>query len=235
LFDRGYGNSVCQPVVIRENEGVSLHLGSPAPLPAVDLLVTFRVQGGATWAVRIETCLTPDNHSILAVWNGTWSGVILELLQIEASERAEDLLPVPSVELIDGIEAGTGAAAVPLAMDSASSLPSQVQVVVAGKVYLAGYERGAIMVSGVMRRACVPVFGVATAVTGSLLAWDGVEWWGKVCAQHRDFAPLVLHQGDGIAVLNRQSDSFATGELTLTFQTKSTGGGVAASTHGYVA
>ena len=215
--DRVYGVGTVdtlQGQVLREGEGLAVFTSGDVakenfPLAVV---VTLRIGTENYW---IRTRLsTSSMGAMLAIFNGSGSGVVVEVLNVSASEISTDeagFLRRFQLETISGITPNSAGDRIdPVSMDSANAaLPSQI---------LAAEKAGCLQQSGdgiaidgtphrhdenVLRRLVSAPIGVSAGLACAVPVGQRVQRQ-FIMSEDR---PFVLRENEGIALFQRQLGS----------------------------
>jgi hypothetical protein len=174
------------------------------PFP-VAVLIIFSV-GGASYMARSRG--SADTFpAFLGIFNGSGSGVVITINQVLVAEVLTDDTPTRrfQLETISGIRAPDRLDVVPL--DSAVSLPSGI--VVAQKAACLQESADGVMPPSrpnehVLRRLVRPDVGASPGLATPFMAPP--QFSQHVFSQRSD-GPLVLREGEGIALFQRQTYS----------------------------
>lgn len=216
-FDMGrlYGaqpHTDAQRITLREGQGVAVTMQDAAFTPVeIEWSVTFRVAAtGATWtATGWDTTCTLPAFSLM---NGSGSGVVLEIVNISVWEAGEDALPQFSIEAIDAIN--NGATLTPVSFDTTNTALGTVTARANTTVLSAGAKYGALIVTP-RRRA---VAGVAQG-RGPGLAVMNIEGIAPVSvfASPASGLGMVVREGEGLAIIQRNTGKLGRFDLAMTF------------------
>ena len=129
ILRAGCGTGVCEPIVLREGEGVALtqqEAGVPHSM-AIACQVTD-LSTGATYTVRARSlCSDPIiGAGIWGLFNGSGSGVVLQVRVVILPMDGETNLPMTTrLAKISGLDLGADALT-PFAADTANSVPASL-------------------------------------------------------------------------------------------------------------
>jgi len=222
-----------QGIVLREGQGISLNTSSVAP-QNYPLEISFYVNNGSACYLVREVVNRSANPSLMAILNGSGSGVVLTVGRIQITQiKTDDILPMFTVETITGTYEGQDISVVK--MDSLNEdIPAGVKVKknctvtqVNADASLGGRKKESGDLA-LRRRASSP-FGVSPALASGI-----IPFMNKRQAVF-DFSPtvdtdggLVLREGEGIAIMQRPNASAWGNYEVLVYFTNvySPGGGV---------
>jgi hypothetical protein len=214
-FLRSGGDVDTQKHVLREGQGLAVTFQAHGPTFCFGLIMVVRNQStGETY--RFNDMIEPrfmSGEVAWAIYNGAGSGVILELSRVQIRELGTDEVPVITYEPIDGID-WTSEDAVYLMADSAETLPAEVFIKKNCVTLRAGSKYGALITSPAYRRVTLsePPFG--PGITGGpQVARRGV--FSPDMDTH-GAAPIVLSEGQGIALFIRTASAQLFHEFTAT-------------------
>lgn len=101
LFKRG--DSATQPVVLREGEGVAVYCPGPGVLVDMRGGAQVRVQStGACYSCPIGFSPRGPGRASSAIFNGSGSGVVIEVLFMQVTEELESWLAIPKCRVVVG-------------------------------------------------------------------------------------------------------------------------------------
>lgn len=121
-----------QPIVLREGEGISLYVPGGSSSEAFYLNGIVRTTGGATYSFSDWLISLGDGRASWAIFNGSGSGVVLELLSLDIEESVElqTTYPINWYRLLFGrMSLNGGEDLTPLKTDSSiSDLPGGIKI-----------------------------------------------------------------------------------------------------------
>ena len=210
--DRVYGasNVDVQGQVLREGQGfVAMTTAGTGKEPfPVAVIVIFSI-GSATYMARTRG--SADTFpAFLGIFNGVGSGVVITVNQILVAEVMTDDTPIRryQLETISGIKAPERVDVVSL--DSGVSLPSGI--VVADKASALQASADAVDAPArtnehVLRRLVMADAGASPGLATPFTNWPrSAIGRSRIFSQHSD-GPLVLREGEGIALYQRQTNT----------------------------
>ena len=211
-----------QKITLREGQGLTFN-----PTNAnynVELMFAFWVRVVATGACHIVSVpVSCNQRPPLAILNGSGSGIVLEVFNIEVYEYGTDLLPLITLEGIDGADIqAVGEVITPVSFDSANSLNANIKTYKNARVKTQGATSGAfIAITQRLRHIGFTYLngvGVGTALR---------QQKGNVIFQSKhDDTDLILQEGRGIAIMQRNSGKASHQEVTIVFLEEDSGAGV---------
>ena len=208
-----------QRCVLREGEGIAVSLNSICGL-VYRFMVTLTVRVVATGACHTYCFpVTPTGLPLFSLLNGSGSGVVLELVELNYREIGTDVLPQIALEPIDGI--GDGDTLTPVAHDSTASLGS-VFARHNCKILMRGAKHGAL-ISVPHEQWQVPFsFGRGPGLANLAGGMAGFQ----SRKPHASEMDIVLREGEGLAVTYKNAGSLGRMQHSLTFTVDAGGGAV---------
>ena len=229
----GYAESRCQRMILREGEGIAVAtLGGASDWTLnrpVAITITFRTQAGHCYIASrsLSSGAGAGNESgaypFFALFNGTGSGLVLEVVGITVQEIRDALeTPVYTLEFIEGLEGGDDLAATPA--DSAyPALPAGIIVREDALIRPLGISRGAAIVNNI-RRLQPSVVGAGPQFTGygilplSMRAPSLAAVYGNSSAL---VEPFRIREGEGAALVLKNGSAWGMFEAGITFSLES--------------
>jgi len=239
-------DGAAQPFTLDESQGLMLQCG-PVNQPAKELGVTivFTIEAtGATHVLTTNVVTTPSTGftGMLAIWNGSGSGVSLLIKSIEVYEIANSTAttyPLLSLESISSMKGGR--AITPVYMDSThTALSAGVRIQTGGAavqfaqdVSLSRNPNAGGDTVPWRRRLGVP-FGNIPAITTGLIGLLGAsrKFSQIIGGNDANVQAIVLEEGEGVAIVKRTTSSLGNYEISATLiaedNTPAAGGGARA-------
>jgi hypothetical protein len=219
----GRGDSGVQRYYIDEGEGILLYL----PMATYPLSQTRQINiilrnpsTNATYEIEYTDKLSGEERQV-GIFNGSGSGIHLEIVSIRVYEIGTDDLPVFYIERTYG-EPQNGNAITPLSYSTANNLLDSNIVAKTDAICMrAGANVGAIIVEPTYRRNIKPAMGDGPDVPGVLMAdeskhnrpFDGSTVVGNT---------ITLEEGEGLAIYKRTGSALGLYEYMVEFQLEST-------------
>lgn len=199
-----------QRITLREGEGVAINLNSVTGY-VWRFMVTITVRVASTGACYVyQVPVTPMVLPLLSLLNGSGSGVVLEVVEVNYREIGTDIIPQVAVEPIDGI--GDGEDLAPVAYDSTGDIGAVI-VRHNCKILMRGAKYGALISIPHQDWLVTQGFGVGPAL-GNLTGNAGRFNPAKPYANEFD---RVLREGEGIAVTYKNPGSLGRMNHRITF------------------
>jgi len=202
------GDYACQGVtgyVLAEGEGITIRNADIPFSMAWRVFILFTI-GVTTYVVSEVMRSVDDQRNLFTIFNGSGSGVSVNVRQITVMEAGTDEVPFVSMYRVDSHVAGE--ALTTMKMDSNSTMPSSVRVRTRGVATLYGYNYGAVIANPKYRRVPLNTWGTGPGLAGvdmksqleTMLIFDNVA----CCA---DNEPITLRAGEGIAMFQNENAS----------------------------
>jgi len=219
VYNCGYGNLDTQGQILREGEGISITPATIQTNAAYRFSFLFRTGDGSTYGAT-ETIRPYALMSPMIIFNGSGSGIIITMLNIECQEVGTDSLCTFSVQRIDDIFLGGDEVDVTsnaLKMDTTMVFPPGLKCYTNCLVELHGVKFGAVTVVPTFRRN-------AQLWLGTGPSWAiGTRMYGTVSSSElidNGVNPLIIRPGEGIALMQKNASEMGRYEATLYFQTE---------------
>lgn len=171
--------------------------------------VTIKV-GSATYFIPCESAI--DNWPFFALLNGAWSGIVIEIVNIDLYESWTDEIPLFSVETIDGLDWGETIQQTSFWWDS---LNSSIIIRKNWIVKTEGYNSGAFI--------AIPRKMPSLGITSPNWPWLTSLWWllGFKQWKHLDASyperDIILREWKGIGIIQRNAGKLTNYQLSITF------------------
>lgn len=209
-----------QRIILRENEGLTLRQPSNAAYALTRYLATVDVRVAATGAChRYEFPITNLGYPLWSLFNGSGSGVTLEVVSIGWMEIGTDEMPNIVVEPIDGLNSATGDALTPTPFDSTASIGSVFARRNAGYL-MKGAKTGALISVPHHTWKLPLLIGIGpnfANVAGVMGRYNPVAPIGSEL-------DIVLREGDGMAVTHKNASAFGRNRYSFVFTVESSSG-----------
>lgn len=200
-----------QGIVLREGQGISLSTSSTA-MQNYPLEISFHLSNGTDCYLVREVINASANPSLLAVLNGSGSGVVLTLGRIQVTQvKTDDILPMFTLETVSGIY--DGADVTPIKMDTANTtVPSGVKIrknCTVQQVNSDASVGGRKKTTGdnAVRRRAVAPFGVSAGLAAAWPLYNRRQAIFDFSSVADSDGGLVMREGQGIALLQRPNAS----------------------------
>lgn len=205
---------------LREGEGVAIVANGIQVNVAYRFTITMTTDNGytymATEVVRPYSTFVP-----FVVFNGSGSGVVLTINNVECEEMGVDSLCQFAIQKIDDIFLGSDEVDVTstiFEMDSSNTLPTAIKCYTNCLVELHGVKYGGVTVAPTFRKNSQMWIG--TGPTWAI----GARMYGIVTSSElidNGTAPIILRPGEGIALMQKNASEVGRYEATILFQTES--------------
>ncbi len=201
IFRAVHGAEV-EPIVLREGTGIAIMQdGFGQPHAGVVGLTVRNLTTGATYAFRSRDVGTPRRLSrpVIVLYNGTGSGVVLEVRVLEIPSDGDTGVPGHRLILLDGLQGGTDES--PVAHDPGRPLPPGVRCVSGPFRSLPAGEGGGAPVDWHTTHGAQGIT-VAAALRMGLLRRRSLAPWGTDAGS--SFGPML--QGYGALLYEAHGD-----------------------------
>lgn len=216
IWDCGYHNSETQGFVLNEGEGFAIYPASNRLNCGYGVTVLFTTADGTYGYNHFSKPYA--TRALFAMLNGSGSGVVVTIRHVQVYEMAEDNPAYFSTERIDGVILD-GDPVTPFSLDTANTaIPSEVKVFRNATVSLQGASTGALITQPTLSRnmGTCNADGVASSLAFA----------GEVVRRGKRFEnPIVLHEGQGVAIIKRQSSKVGDFEFKFEFGVEQVSGG----------
>lgn len=206
-----------QKVTLREGQGISIGpSGTTTGIP-IEYIVSFWLRNqssGACYQVY-ERLFTTDTHQ-LSLLNGSGSGVILEVFNIELIEAGTDDMASFTIEGIDQADLSSGDSVTPVSHDSTNTLPADILCIRNARVKSGGYNEGVKIAQASRRRVGLVAKGTLTVATPPLSIRKNQLW------NANEGYEMVLREGKGIGIFKRTTGGIGRFDIAITFTIGST-------------
>lgn len=220
--------SAVQGIILREGEGFCIAPKGNLVYQTIryKAIIKFRkVSNNHCYSIS-EVFTTGANAVPIVLFNGSGSGVVLEIYQVDLMEIGVNTFPYMfSVERIEGINTNSiFENSVIASLDGANeSLTGLIDCKVEVPVIKAGYKSGALMSQPILKRDFQTSLGPGMANPN----WNMGAMNAAFLMMHDPVSEIVLHEGEGIAIFKRVPSSIGKSSIKVTFSvdTISAGGG----------
>lgn len=204
--------SQTQKITLREGEGIVLGMNGGNNALPIEYNVALWIRNQSSGACyQIRERVFSSELGMLAVLNGSGSGVILEIFNIELIEAGTDDMASFTVEGIDLADISNGENVTPVSHDSTNTLPADIRCIRNAHVKSAGFNEGVKIAIPQRRRVAMVTYqqgGVATPPVSILKnplfrAQEGYE--------------MVLREGKGIGIFKRTTGGVGRFDIAITF------------------
>lgn len=202
-----------QKMTLREGEGFCVRPGAGNNSNPTEWMVSMWIRVVSTGACYVVSDRVYNSElATLAILNGSGSGIVLEVFNVEVYEAGTDEPTLFSVEGIDGADLDTcGTTLTPLGHDSVDSLSASILAIKNARVKSGGANDG-VLIAVPRRKAMAGVSqqagGVATVPRGITPNW--------IVTFHEGFE-MVIREGKGIALMQRTPGKIGRFEVQITF------------------
>lgn len=212
-------SSAVQGIILREGEGFAILPKSNLVYQAVryKAIIKFRkVSNNHCYSIS-EIFMTQGNAVPIVLFNGSGSGVVLEIYQVDLIDVGINTTPyLFSVERIEGIDTESYVEnSVIASLDGANeSLTGLVDYKVECPVTKAGYKSGALMAQPILRRDWQTSLGCGISTTNYMNFGSGSA---SFLIRPDTVSNIILNEGEGIAVFKRVPSAVGKSSIKLTF------------------
>lgn len=205
-----------QMITLREGEGIALSPESSNCNYPHGRFVSFWVRNSSSGACYIYSAkVSTSNLPLMALLNGSGSGVVLQVFNIEWTEFGENLIRQISLEGIDSADLSTcGEALTPVSLDSTNSLSGSILVYKNASVKTGGANDGAMIVIPQRKRIVGPSPSTGPGLTTNIPVSITPNYIFKSSAPDYD---IILREGKGIGVFLRNPGNIGRFDLNVTF------------------
>jgi hypothetical protein len=210
--------SAVQGIILREGEGFAIAPKSNLVYQTVryKAIIKFRkVSNNHCYSIS-EMITTQGNAVPIVLFNGSGSGVVLEIYQVDLIEVGVNTVPyLFSVEKIEGINTNSEFDdSVIASLDTNNeSLSGKIDYKLEVPVTKAGYKSGAIMAQPILKRDWQTTIGCGLPSPNAN--------WGAMNASflmlHNELSEIIIHEGEGIAIFKRVPSSIGKSSIKITF------------------
>jgi hypothetical protein len=207
-----------QGIILREGEGFAIAPKSNLVYQTVryKAIIKFRKTSNSHCYSISEMFTTQGDAVPIVLFNGSGSGVILEVYQVDLLEVGVNTVPyLFSVERIEGMDNGSGFEdSIMASLDpNNESLSGKVDYKVEVPVTKAGYKAGALMSQPILKRDWQTSIGCGQASPNANFSSLNASF----LMPHNDCSEIVLHEGEGIAIFKRVPSSIGKSSIKITF------------------
>jgi hypothetical protein len=214
--------SQVQKITLREGQGLSFNPTSWNYNAQYE--VCFWVRVVATGACYLAQKVVGINElSPLAILNGSGSGVVLEIFNVQFLEVGEDTIPLITYEMIDGVDTQqVYETLTPVAFDSSNSLSSSIIIQKNASVNTEGKNAGAL-IAVAQKSRIVGQTSLIGAGIGINLA-NAYKRGNALFKANQSELEIVLREGKGLGVFIRNGGLISNYEIAVTFLEEDSGG-----------
>jgi hypothetical protein len=231
LYSNFQNASEVQGIILREGEGFAIAPKSNLVYQTIryKAIIKFRKTSNSHCYTISEMITTGADAVPIVLFNGSGSGVILEIYQVDLIEVGVNTFPYMfSVERIEGIDSAVYFEdSIIASLDSTNeSLTGLVDYKLEVPVTKAGYKSGAIMAQPILKRDWQTSRGPGMPSPNA--SFEAMN--ASFLMPHNDLSEIILHEGEGIAIFKRVPSSIGKSSIKVTFSvdTISAGGGATA-------
>lgn len=194
---RSFHDASAQGYILRESQGLLL---APITTPfshQIETNIMFSTSDG-TYSINESIIPNTKEQGIISIWNGSGSGQIITVNEIQVYDNGEVVPPYFTIELIDGLYNGDDIT--PIQNDSLNgALPSQILMRKNCNVMVAGTRAGAIIVTPQLMRTNKAGLNMGESQT-SLSFPNRNEY---ILNKKGDSSYIHLGNGNGIAIIKK--------------------------------
>lgn len=198
----GYGNSAVQGFILNEGEGIALNPEQVQSNVGYRMTILFDI-GGDTYiageTIRPVALMVP-----MILYNGSGSGVVVKILQMECREIGTDDLCNFAIQKIDGVQNliySTDVTSTILSMDSTNTLPTGIKMYEDCIVDLYGSKFGAVITNPSYMRNIQQYRGVGPGLAG--VRMSGIVTSSELINEVT--SPIIIRPGEGLALFQKNS------------------------------
>lgn len=215
-------HSDAQRFTLREGQGIALVPVSPGRAANRSLRVQVKV---GSHVYTYHSLLRRDTMADFAIVNGAGSGVVVELLSVELDVLSGYGINVSAyaLERICGLNETQGSAVPPLSHDTTNSASAAVVCMANAVCLLDGAKSGAWLARTAMRNAARMHYGHSVGLGKNFQNNTGAI--PDIFRAHHLDTSLVLREGEGVGLFQRNTDGIFTPQLSMIWTVESVGGG----------
>jgi hypothetical protein len=220
-----------QKITLREGQGITLYSNSIS-FYTTEYEVNVWVRNASSGACYIfRTRQFSTELPFVSLLNGSGSGVVLEVFNIEMTECGEATYPQYTCEYVDQAYSDTTLSAI--SYDSTNSFDSNIKLYKNAVVKTGGWKDGAIISQAWKMKNAGVSSGTRVGQTKNMPLSITPNYVFRSCHEDND---ILLSPGKGLAILQRNVGKIGRHELCVTFlqEDMSVGGGPVASEHSYL-